>query len=511
MVQDARMQRLPAPAPFALCLLLAVAGTAPAAATDWPRADVPIEKWREGPVRYLLTFEEASAFRRLESDAERSRFIDRFWARRDPDTRTLINEFRLEFWKRVSDSRRLFTESSKPGWKTDMGRVYILLGPPDDRDTSLEETPSLSRTGIRGAITWRYARSPAPHIGTGLTVVFTRDASGEYSLETDPRVVQRITDGTFLRGDPFGEVAAAAIAMLPERMSEIGFMADLGRLEQVPTEEDLLSFIVSAEEYAGVIPFGARYDYFAGPGGASDVALTLSLHPDPLDPGRASGLPDYLIVGRIDPLDSDGPARSIFLREHEFVPSPRNEELEFHGPYAYQARIRLRPGRYRLSFAAFDRVTRRIGSITEEIEVPAFTPGVLSLSSLCLSSSIEEIRPDEDRDGAYAIGNLRVTPRLLPIYENGETFAVYYQVYSATTDPATRAPSLRVEYQFLVEHPGGYLPIGRPIPVDSAGNSAQGWSFPLKAWPSADFRLRVTVTDSLSGQTASREVGFSVR
>ena len=133
----------------------------------------------------------------------------------------------------------------------------------------------------------------------------------------------------------------------------------------------------------------------------------------------------------------------------------------------------------------------------------------LSLSSLCLSESIEPA-PANAEPAPYVIGHLKVTPRLIPAYRNGETFAVYYQVYSALTDPSTLRPDLVIEYQFLVNQGGNYLPIGNPIRFEGVGNSAQGWSFPLHDWPSAEFRLRVTVTDSLTGQSTSREVPFRV-
>src|SRR5262249_42516616 len=97
--------------------------------------DAPTTGWREGPVRYLLTRDEDIAFRHLDPREARLAFIERFWASRDPDTSTPDNEFRDLFYRRVAFAVRAFTtESTKPGWKTDRGKIYILLGPPDDFD-----------------------------------------------------------------------------------------------------------------------------------------------------------------------------------------------------------------------------------------------------------------------------------------------------------------------------------------------------------------------------------------
>jgi GWxTD domain-containing protein len=478
---------------------------------DTTHPDQPTARWREGPVRYIITAEEDREFKELTSDDARHRFIERFWFRRDPESRTLVNEYRLEFWRRVAASNRLFTESSKPGWKTDMGRYYILLGAPDDRDTSLELAPGLGRTGVRGAITWSYSHAPSPSLGTGIRIVFTKDPSGEYRTESNPRIVQDILDNRVLSPVPSLADFGIPLGMLSARMSELQLMLDLGRLEEVPTEDDLLTGIVSAEEFFGVIPFSARYDFFLGTGHSTIVALTLSVHPDPLDPGKRPAVPDYLIVGRIDaetPLDTQD--RGTLLHESDFSASSLNDDPRYPGPYLFQSVASLRAGRYRVSFAAFDRARHKTGSFSEILEVPSFEEDRLSLSSLCLSSAIEQAAVDSIKPEPYVIGHLKVTPRLIPTYRNGETFAVYYQVYSALDDPATHAPNLQIEYQFLVSQAGGYIPIGRSIHFESVGNSAQGWSFPMRDWPAADFRLRVTVTDTLTGQVASREVAFKV-
>src|SRR5438093_12048987 len=94
--------------------------------------DAPDARWREGPVRYLLTKDEDDAFRRLKTDEERAAFIRTFWASRDPDTSTPENEYRDMFYARVAQANRVFTDSTKPGWKTDRGKIFILLGPPDE-------------------------------------------------------------------------------------------------------------------------------------------------------------------------------------------------------------------------------------------------------------------------------------------------------------------------------------------------------------------------------------------
>ncbi len=84
-------------------------------------------------VRYIITKKEGKLFKST-PPAERAQFIDEFWKARDPDPSTEENEFRDEYYRRIDEANRLFREGS-PGWLSDRGRILILLGEPDRRDT----------------------------------------------------------------------------------------------------------------------------------------------------------------------------------------------------------------------------------------------------------------------------------------------------------------------------------------------------------------------------------------
>lgn len=57
-----------------------------------------------------------------------------FWRRNDPDPATEWNEFKDEFLRRLGEANLRF-RSTVDGWQTDMGRVYIQHGEPDDIDS----------------------------------------------------------------------------------------------------------------------------------------------------------------------------------------------------------------------------------------------------------------------------------------------------------------------------------------------------------------------------------------
>ncbi len=85
-------------------------------------------------VRYIITKEERAAFLRL-APGDRPRFMEEFWASRDPTPETGTNEYKNAYYARIEDANRIFKEGSTPGWLQDRGRIYITLGPPDNRET----------------------------------------------------------------------------------------------------------------------------------------------------------------------------------------------------------------------------------------------------------------------------------------------------------------------------------------------------------------------------------------
>jgi len=63
---------------------------------------------------------------------EREKLWNEFWKKRDPTPGTPYNEVKEEYLERVAYANEHFSLGRWPGYKTDRGRIYILLGPPDE-------------------------------------------------------------------------------------------------------------------------------------------------------------------------------------------------------------------------------------------------------------------------------------------------------------------------------------------------------------------------------------------
>jgi len=85
-------------------------------------------------VGYIISRKEKKIFLEL-PPANRGKFIEEFWKRRDPDPETKENEFKEEYLTRIATANKLFRGGGKEGFIQDRGRIFILLGSPDEMYT----------------------------------------------------------------------------------------------------------------------------------------------------------------------------------------------------------------------------------------------------------------------------------------------------------------------------------------------------------------------------------------
>lgn len=106
-------------------------------------------------ISFIATKQEKDVFNKLQNDNDRKRFIDLFWRRRDPNPDTAENEYKDEFCKRILYANNNF-ESGIPGWKTDRGRTYLILGKPDKIEKGRKKLENIEKVPFEK---WIYKNS----------------------------------------------------------------------------------------------------------------------------------------------------------------------------------------------------------------------------------------------------------------------------------------------------------------------------------------------------------------
>jgi GWxTD domain-containing protein len=89
------------------------------------------EKQKRKELSLVAAKEELAAFDALPAE-EKPIFVDNFWARRDPDPSTPENEFKNAFYARYYYVQDRYSTPFREGVETDMGRVYLKYGEPDE-------------------------------------------------------------------------------------------------------------------------------------------------------------------------------------------------------------------------------------------------------------------------------------------------------------------------------------------------------------------------------------------
>jgi len=89
-----------------------------------------VDEWTDGPAEMIMTVEEREIWGELEDTAQKERFIQWFWDRRDDDLRDRQHPFKEGFYVRVASANERFSGFPR-GWRSDRGRVWIVLGRPD--------------------------------------------------------------------------------------------------------------------------------------------------------------------------------------------------------------------------------------------------------------------------------------------------------------------------------------------------------------------------------------------
>jgi len=490
--------------------------------------DKPIPQWREGPVRYILTRAEDQEYKDLKTEEDRARFIEAFWRRRDPTPESPGNEFRAEFWNRVRDSNRLYSDvSAVPGWRTDMGKIHILMGPPDDikRDLMAE--------GHRGTVVWTYRNANRPGVGPNTVVAFARDSTGEFRLSTQPSKDADPKEGSPIPYQPAmgtnateknQQMRARALAERlfnltdplirdaggPASASPLALITELAKLQQPRKEWDLRE-TVTTQEFFGAVPIRARADFFRTTTANTLVVLTSAVKSAAVHYKLIGGheAPDVVFYARIMDLTGNDLVAGLD-KDGDFSAARENDTVSLDGDLVYQAHALLPPGSYKALITVLDRAGGRSGSYGITLTVPSFEGAGLSMSSLMLARAIENAPGQETVADPYVLGGLRVLPRLTQAFTPADEMAFYYQVYGAAKDSGTGQPSLDVDYAFMTVDAEQLRDMGHVSFADQK-NEAHGYALSLKDWPTGPYLLRVSITDRIAQATTSRDLVFEIR
>ena len=495
-----------------------------------PELKKAYKDWLEKDVAYIITDDERRAFKKLETDEERERFIEEFWRRRDPDPDTDENEFREEYYERIAYANEHYT-SGIPGWKTDRGRIYITWGKPDEVE-SHPSGGSYERESYEGGGStstypferWFYRYLPG--VGSGIELEFVDPTgSGEYRLARNPDEKDALLHvpgagltlaeqmGLSNKADRvanFGGVGMQNYQRQQDSPFErLQVLADVMRPPQIKYN-DLASQVNTPIIEDNPLNFDVRVDFFRQSDERVITAFTIQTENQNLVFKDSGGLQqaELNIFGKITHVS--GRRAGVF--EDPVITRATPEELSEakERKSAYQKAVALAPGRYRVDVIVRDISSGATGVRHVGFEVPKYDTAKLSTSTLVLAAKLEGLG-DQPAVGMFAIGNVKVIPNVSSTFHRGSPIGLYMQIYNAGIDQTTLRPAVDVEYGLMKDG----KELGKQM-EDWRGNSDSGQRLTIarlvdsRGLSPGDYSVEVRVRDHVSSQSLVQSAKFTI-
>jgi GWxTD domain-containing protein len=404
-------------------------------------------KWLEEDVVYIIRPKEKEVFLELDTDKERDIFIEAFWKVRDPNPNTPDNEFKKEHYRRIAYANQWFgRESPTPGWKTDMGRIYITLGEPK----TIDKFVSLSE--IYPTIIWFYEGLLEYGLPNAFYVAFfKKQGIGEYQLYSPIRfgpqqlLVHYSGDQTeyadayneLLKIEPL--VAEVSMSLLPGETdfsvtpslaSELLLANKIPAAPLVKVKDDyaekLLKYkdIVEVEYTANYMDNDSLIRVISDESGISFVHYLLEPKKLSLEQYEDKFQTNLEINGKI----SDLKGNTIYQFERT-IPIELNEDQlgKIKAKlFSFQDMFPLIEGNYKFNLLLKNFVSKEFTSVEADVNVPAVSS--LRMSPLLLANKMIKNSEYGGKNKPFLIGNVQLVPSPRNDFSLQDNLYLFFQI-----------------------------------------------------------------------------------
>jgi GWxTD domain-containing protein len=466
---------------------LALAGLASSAAAAKKEQD-KYENWLKEEVALLISSEEKAEFEKLKTDADKDKFIELFWAKRDPSPGSKTNEFRDEWLARLAHVNKVYAAGLGPkGWRSDMGKVYLFFGPPAKVQGGATGVRSESSGGTQmegPAEIWTYQPMPDLSLPDAFQVVFR---NFQYGYELDESTPQKIRRAM--------EVFPKVVVFNPD-------LKELPMYQYIldgnsPEGKMIQDFIATGNEIKGLAVEWTPI-YTRAMGGSTYVSLLVQIDPGTIDRKK---LKETTFFGR---LKGEGGEVQDFLTTVRIEKEKADKPVLVFGFPAM-------PGKSVLYLGAEDKDKESPTLVKADLDVKDFWKGELDTSSIILSSEVVSKSKDEAAGdfSPYVTSDYRATPRWGSVFRASEDLSVLFHIYNAATENGE--VNLIIDY-FIISPGVGFRLNPQTIRAKIEENQAVagGTQVPLSPLKPGKYTFKIKVTDKIAGKTIERTTEFAV-
>jgi GWxTD domain-containing protein len=481
--------------------------------------------WLEEEVSYIISPREKEVFLQLGSDREREMFITAFWKARDEDPSTPENKFKDEHYRRIDYANKNFGRGLKAGgWRSDMGRVYIILGEPK------EITRYENETNLYPMQIWFYSGVEGGTMPNSFYVVFfKKDAAGDFVLYSP------IRDGPqklmpFYNGDmtnylqAWGElrqtvdptVADIAMSLIPGEYvygmnptvsSDILISQKIPKMGYDSVKDGyaakLLKYkdIVEVEYTANYIENDALVQVTRDAGGRAFVHLLVE--PARLSIEKVEGV--YRTTFDINGIVSDANGKTIYQFDRR-LPITLNEDqfARINGRrVSYQDSFPIIEGDYKLSLLWKNTVSKEFSSVEASLKIPPAR--TLTLSKPILANRVVTNTAFTGQVKPFTVGETQLVASPRNDFSVQDTMTLFCEVGGLTPDLKARG-SLSIALSR-----NGQVVTAVSKPLTGAGDPFRVLeNFPLGNYPPDYYEADVELLDATKTAVLSSKTAFYI-
>jgi GWxTD domain-containing protein len=492
------------------------------------------KKWLDEEVVYIITSHERDVFRQLQTDRERDIFVEAFWKHRDPEPETPRNEFEEEHYRRLNYANSTFGRSTPlPGWKTDRGRIHILLGPPKN----IEQYTNVN--GVHPVEIWFYLGDPDLGLPTGFNVIFfKRDGAGDYILYSPtvdgPRSLIASSMGGYrdvsrISGSMSDDMAAykalqelepnlarQTLSLIPNEAVQPGreslasnrLMATIFASPQKKVEVGYADAILKYKDFIEV-EYTANYI-------SSEVQVQViqdktgnflvhyTIEPAKVSAEEVDGKYDirFRLNGRI----SDAEGRTVYQFDKDFPFSLTAGELEDvrTNSISIQDVFPLVPGTYTFDILLKNVLSKEFTGAGKTIAVPG-PVGVVRMSPLLLAYGAEKKPSPPGERVPFKAGDDQLLCQTRKAFSAKDSLVLFFQLSGLREDLRTSGTLRTAFYRDDKE----FLSRTVRVAADKAETSVVD-AQPLAAFPPGYYQVRVSLLDGQGREAAGARDNFEV-
>jgi GWxTD domain-containing protein len=485
--------------------------------------DKYIKEWLSSPIRYIITKKEEKAFKKLKDKNEKLRFINYFWMRRDPNPNTPALEFRDEFYKRVVESNQFFKSGNKEGWKTDRGKIYIILGPPDEQQTGVTdkktnlgdwrgikspESEGIETNMLRYVI-WTYHSLPTREIPSNYSITFI-DWYGNKNYMLD--------SATFHGKGEFEQAMDKRFYMARSGLvpKELGAGIEDIKKRNIANKDLKLKDVPIPTEIHQPLPFRLYRAFFSSDKSKAHVLLGInfSYHDIAFRESEEKKVnPSIAITASLS--DEQKNEIDSFEGKLDFALDLEEFNQKSSENFIYWHCLKAKPGKYLLSIKAEDIISHANSEWEKEIEIPSFPDNELMFSEVILADVI--IPAPEIQDDAVLIGTIsmlghRITPNMDAMFYEGSQVCLFFQVMNLQFDEESSQPLAMIKCYIykdnkvfkIINPPQESFTIRKPDKIVAT------FCIPLQDFPLGEYTLSLIAVDKIADKEISRKINFEI-